>query len=83
MYLKMQKCSVSVTRILLNCDPITFYWNKTKPKVKDFPRLRCWWGRCGDILQQHSGLFQEYNIQTLKPHSAVEYFSFQTTDLSR
>lgn len=39
-------------------------------------------GRCGDNRQQHSPLIQEYNTQTLKPHSAVEYFSFQTTDLS-
>lgn len=72
----------SVKKILVNCDPLTFYWNKTNPKEKDFPQLRCWWGICGDNLQQHSGLFQEYNTQTLKPHSAVEYFSFQTTDLS-
>lgn len=27
--------NMSVPKVLVNCDPLTFYWNKTNPKEKD------------------------------------------------
>lgn len=82
-YFLAEICHKNSSQLWSSNFPLVVFFNKTNPKEKDFPQLRCWWGSCGDNLQQHSGLFQEYNTQTLKPHSAVEYFSFQTTDLSR
>lgn len=81
-YFLAEICHKNSSQLWSSNFPLVFFLTKLTQRRK----ISYSWGVGGGAVEticNNTVDSQEYNTQTLKPHSAVEYFSFQTTDLSR